>query len=94
MTTLYFEASDEDEFRKPGFSKDVKHQHPQIYLGLLVGKNGYPIGYELFNGGIYEGHTFIPVIKRFEEKFGLQKPIIPLTNSNALYNYLGKICYV
>ena len=76
MTTLYFEASDEDEFRKPGFSKDGKHQHPQIYLGLLVGKNGYPIGYELFDGGIYEGHTFIPVINRFEEKFGLQKPII------------------
>ncbi len=76
MTTLYFEASDEDDFRKTGFSKDGKHQNPQIYLSLLVGKNGYPIGYELFEGGIYEGHTLIPIIKRFEEKFGLQKPII------------------
>jgi hypothetical protein len=30
MTTLYFEASDEDDLRKTGFSKDGKHQHPQI----------------------------------------------------------------
>ncbi|MEM6526304.1 MAG: hypothetical protein AAF693_21095, partial [Bacteroidota bacterium] len=41
MTTLYFEASDEDDLRKTGFSKDGKHQNPQIYLGLLVGLEGY-----------------------------------------------------
>jgi transposase len=43
-----------------GFSKEGKHQHPQIYLGLLVGENGYPIGYNIFEGNIYEGHTLIP----------------------------------
>lgn len=42
VTTLYFEASDEDDLRKTGFSKDGKHQHPQIVLGLLVSENGYP----------------------------------------------------
>ena len=36
MTTLYFEASDEDDLRKTGFSKDGKHQNPQIFLGMLV----------------------------------------------------------
>ncbi len=36
MTTLHFEASDEDDLRKTGFSKTGKHQKPQIYLGLLV----------------------------------------------------------
>jgi transposase len=57
MTTLYFEASDEDDLRKTGFSKDGKHQNPQIYLGLLVGLGGYAIGYDIFEGSIYEGHT-------------------------------------
>ena len=47
MTTIYFEASDEDDFRKAGFSKDGKHQNPQIYLGLLVGLGGYAIGYDI-----------------------------------------------
>ena len=57
LTTIYFEASDEDDFRKTGFSKDGKHQNLQIYLGLLVGVCGYAIGYDIFEGNIYEGHT-------------------------------------
>ena len=76
MTTLYFEASDEDDLRKTGFSKDGKHQNPQIYLGLLVGLGGYAIGYDIFEGNIYEGHTLIPFIEKISTKFNLDKPII------------------
>lgn len=76
MTTLHFEASDEDDLRKTGFSKNGKHQHPQIYLGLLVGLGGYTIGYDIFEGNIYEGKTLIPTIEKFEKRFGLSKPII------------------
>jgi transposase len=76
MTTIYFESDHGDDFRETGFSKDGKHQHPQIYLGLLVGKHGYPIGYDVFEGGIYEGHTLIPVLERFEKRFNLNKPIV------------------
>lgn len=76
MTTIYFESDTGDEFRETGFSKEGKHQHPQIYLGLLVGKNGYPIGYDIFEGNTYEGHTLIPILERFERRFNLQKPIV------------------
>lgn len=76
MTTLYFEASEEDDLRKTGFSKDGKHQLPQIYLGLLVGLGGYTIGYDIFEGNIYEGDTLIPVIDKLTNKFNLSKPII------------------
>jgi len=76
MTTLYFEASDEDDLRKTGFSKDGKHQNPQIYLGLLVGLGGYAIGYDIFEGSIYEGHTLIPFLEKITSRFKLEKPII------------------
>lgn len=76
MTTLYFEASDEDDLRKTGFSKDGKHQCPQIYIGLLVGLGGYAIGYDIFEGNTYEGHTLIPFIEKISRKFNLHKPII------------------
>jgi len=76
MTTLYFEASDEDDLLKTGFSKDGKHQNPQIFLGLLVGMGGYAIGYDIFEGNIYEGHTLIPVIEKVAKKFKLNKPIV------------------
>lgn len=76
MTTLYFESEDEDDLRKIGFSKDGKFQNPQIMLGLLVGQNGYPIGYDIFEGNTYEGHTLIPTLKSIQKKYGFDKPIV------------------
>jgi len=76
MTTLYFEASDEDDLRKTGFSKDGKHSNPQIFLGLLVGLGGYAIGYDIFEGNIYEGHTLIPFLEKITAKFSLENPIV------------------
>lgn len=76
MTTLYFEASEEDDLRKTGFSKDGKAQNPQIFLGLLVGLGGYAIGYDIFEGDTYEGHTLIPFLERISKKFDLNKPIV------------------
>ncbi|MBA7588134.1 hypothetical protein ES708_30184 [subsurface metagenome] len=85
MTTIYFESSQPDDLRIPGFSKDGKHQHPQIFLGLLVGKNGYPIGYDIFEGNIFEGHTLIPILERFQNRFLLDKPTV-VADSGLLSN--------
>lgn len=76
MTTLYFESEDEDDLRKIGFSKDGKFQCPQIMLGLLVGQNGYPIGYDIFPGNTFEGHTLIGAIQGMQKKYGFEKPIV------------------
>lgn len=76
VTTLYFEAEDEDDLRKIGFSKDGKFQNPQIMLGLLVGQNGYPIGYNIFEGNAFEGHTLLPVLEDIQRKYGLSKPTV------------------
>ena len=76
VTTLYFENEDEDDLRKIGFSKDGKFEHPQIMLGLLVGENGYPIGYDIFEGNTFEGHTLLPVLEGIAAKYGLGKPVV------------------
>jgi len=76
MTTLYFESDDEDNFRKIGYSKDGKFQHPQIMLGLLVGRDGYPIGDDIFEGNTFEGHTLIPTLEKIQKKYGFKKPIV------------------
>jgi len=76
MTTLYFEASEEDDYRIPGFNKDGKHQQPQIMIGLLVSSHGYPIGYEIFQGNTSETKTLLPVLETFQKKFEIDKPII------------------
>ena len=76
MTTLYFEAAEEDDLRKCGFSKDGRHSCPQIFLGLLVASGGNPIGYEIYEGNISEGHTMIPLIRKLASRFGFDKPIV------------------
>ena len=76
MTTLYFEAEDEDDLRKIGFSKDGKFQKPQIMLGLLVGEEGLPIGYDIFKGNTFEGHTLLPTLKKIQQKYGFSQPIV------------------
>ncbi len=76
MTTLYFETSEEDDYRIPGFNKDGKHQQPQIMIGLLVSSHGYPIGYQIFEGNTSEAKTLIPVLETFQEKFNIDRPII------------------
>ncbi len=76
VTTIYFEAPDEDDLRKTGFSKDGKHSQPQILLGLLVSENGYPLDYEIFEGNTFEGHTMLPVINAFKEKYRMQQLVV------------------
>lgn len=68
VTTLYFESFQEDELRQNGFSKDNKFSQPQILLGLLVNGEGFPVGYQIFEGKKFEGHTLIPIILRFKRK--------------------------
>ena len=62
VTTLYFEIDREDELRKTGFSKEGKHQNPQIVLGLLVSRDGYPLAYDIFEGNKFEGQTMLPIL--------------------------------
>lgn len=76
MTTLYFESSEEDDYRIPGFNKDGKHQQPQIMIGLLISSHGYPIGYQIFEGNTSETKTLIPVLEYFQQRFDIDKPIV------------------
>ncbi|UZO82303.1 IS1634 family transposase [Aquimarina sp. ERC-38] len=85
VTTLYFEVDNEDGLRKTGFSKEGKHQNPQIVLGLLVGKEGYPLAYEVFEGNKFEGHTMLPVIYAFKNKYNLKQLVI-VADSGLLSN--------
>lgn len=56
VTTLYFETDESDNFREKGWSKDGKHSHPQVVLGLLVSRDGYPLAYSLLTA-----HNMRPV---------------------------------
>jgi len=72
VTTLYFETFEDDALRKTGFSKDSKSQQPQILVGLMVSKEGFPIAFDIFPGNTFEGHTILPIVKAFIAKNNVQ----------------------
>ena len=74
-TTLYFESFKEDEFKKNGYSKDLKFNQPQVLIALMVTKDGLPIGYRAFPGDTYEGHTLIPALQELKSKYNLDKVV-------------------
>lgn len=76
LTTVYFEASTQDEIRDFGFSKDGKHQHVQIMLAAIVTKEGLPIDYQEFSGKCYEGHTLIPVLDEIKKRYSIDKVVL------------------
>jgi transposase len=74
VTTLYFETFKEEEgLRQTGYSKDNKFNQPQIVIGLLVDKAGYPLAYDVYDGSTFEGHTILPIIKEFKSRFRIKK---------------------
>jgi len=75
VTTYYFESQIGDELRKQGYSKDCKVNDVQVVMGLLVDKEGRPIGYELFKGNTSESKTLIETIKKLKKRFKVDKVV-------------------
>jgi transposase len=75
VTTLYFEVQKEDDYRKPGLSKE-RRLEPQIIIGLLVDRNGFPMGLHSIEGNKAETKTILPVIEAFQAQHGLTKVTI------------------
>ena len=74
-TTVYFESFEEDELKKNGFSKDHKHNQPQVLLALMVTTDGLPVDYEVFKGDTYEGHTLIPALKKIRDRYDIERVV-------------------
>jgi transposase/CYTH domain-containing protein len=72
VTTLYFEIDKEDDYRKSGFSKE-RRLEPQIIVGLLVNKHGFPLAINSFEGNKAETKTLVPVLQEFKTENGIKE---------------------
>lgn len=75
VTTLYFEAEKEDDLRKVGFSKE-RRVDPQIVLGLLVDRHGFPLEVGCFEGNTAETTTIVPIVKAFQARHALADLVV------------------
>jgi len=84
VTTLYFEAESEDDLRRVGFSKE-RRIDPQIVVGLLVDRTGFPLEIGCFEGNTAETTTIVPIITSFLERHGLtDTPMVVAADAGML----------
>jgi len=76
VTTFSFESVRKDSLRDFGFSKDAKFKEVQVVMGLLIDREGRPIGYDLFPGNTFEGKTLDVALQKLEKRFGIRRVII------------------
>ena len=78
VTTLYFESEVEQQgkLRQKGFSKDGKIGNTQILFCMLIDTDKNPIGYQIFEGNTYEGHTFEKALIDLKKQYQIEKIIV------------------
>ena len=78
VTTLYFECEVEQEgaLWQKGFSKDGKIGRTQILFCLMIDKDKNPIGYRIFKGDTFEGHTFGQALCDLKAQYQIDKVIV------------------
>lgn len=78
VTTFYFDSEVEipDALRQKGFGKDGKVGKTQILLGLLLDKHRNPVGYELYSGNTYEGHTLRDGLLNLKKRYKIGKVVV------------------
>ena len=78
VTTLYFESEKElpENLRQKGFSKDGKPGQTQILFCMLIDAEKHPVGYQIFHGNTFEGHTLPEAISQLKKDFNINKIIV------------------
>ena len=78
VTTFYFESEveKEGELRQMGFGKDGKIGNTQILFCMMIDRDKNPIGYRIFKGDTYEGHTFEKAVEGLKNQYQIDKVII------------------
>ena len=71
VTSTYFEGQcKKNKQAKRGYSRDHRSDCLQVCIGLVVTKEGLPIGYEVFDGNRADVTTMEEIVTMMENKYG------------------------
>lgn len=78
VTTFYFESEVEqpDSLRQKGFSKDGKIGSTQVVFAMLIDKYKQPIGYKLYSGDFWEGHSYPQMVESLKKEYQIENIIL------------------
>jgi len=71
VTSTYFEGQvSGNPQAKQGYSRDSRPDCKQVCIGLVVTKEGMPLGYEVFEGNRHDSKTVETMIEKMESLYG------------------------
>jgi transposase len=71
VTSTYFEGeAARNPKAKRGYSRDNRSDCKQVCIGLVVTREGLPVGYEVFDGNRNDVTTLEEIVTLMEEKYG------------------------
>ena len=73
VTSTYFEGlAAANPQAQRGYSRDHRPDCKQVCIGLVVSREGYPLGYEVFAGNKNDSKTVREIVERMEARYGRQ----------------------
>jgi transposase len=72
LTSTYFEGqAKRNPKAKRGYSRDKRPDCKQVVVGLVVGREGFPIAHEIFAGNVQDRQTLGQMLDLLEKRVGL-----------------------
>jgi transposase len=71
VTSTYFEGPAEaNPQAQRGYSRDHRSDCKQVCIGLVVTRDGLPLGFEVFAGNRHDSTTLREIVERMESRYG------------------------
>jgi len=91
LTPLRFEAGDENDLRKTTRPKGKKPPALRYYLGLMTTEDGNPVGYEIFEGSVFQDSALIPSIQQLITRHQFARPVIVADSDQLSKNSINAL---
>ncbi len=74
ITSTYFEGQAKKNHKaKRGYSRDKRPDCKQVLVGLAIGKEGFPLAHEVFEGNMQDRQTLDEMLQLMDKRVGLSK---------------------
>ena len=92
LTSTYFEGQcASNDMAKRGYSRDNRGDCPQVVIALIVTSDGYPLGYEVFDGNTADSTTVQNIVEKVENEHGKSQRIWVMDRGNVSRDNLAFI---
>ena len=92
LTSTYFEGQcAANDMAKRGYSRDSRGDCPQVVIALIVTTDGYPLGYEVFDGNTADSTTVQQIVEKVESEHGKSQRIWVMDRGNVSHANLAFI---